>query len=512
MMLDEWHAVLATAPATPNQRGAIMREFERLGFGEADRAERLAICAALAGLENLGSTADLRMGEAGQVYRVLLAVGDRGELLAAAGTGGEDQAAEVDDDDEDQAAEVDDDDEDQAAEVDDEQTAGPTLAEAIRQLILAFVIGHHLPEHQADGPGLSLTLLTNTGIRIMISMVGERACEHCGNPFTPRRSTARFCGNSCRAAHGRGRAVSVPNANANASTSLSRLATVTAIRPDTPAWDPSGEPRRSQLTNDLCPECETPMTTGRRGTWRYCPACERLTVPPAVARQHNEATGQRRVLSGPERDQRDLVLAVCRDHLLARLRAAGLPSGSAVAELLAGKIRDAGSEQRLAEVEELLGRALAIIRERQATVPAIAGEIVEGELVDDNDDDDDDDDDGTYCYDTAGRLVPAIWDGSAWVPATPMPVAGATAASIATPRLAIAAPAGGAAPAVHWLTWADALAACGWRLAATIGGCQVDDHGRLCGAETTRGITGGWVCAWHYNELCAVIIKARRSA
>ena len=127
MRLDEWHHVLATEPATPNQRGVVMREFERLGFGEADRAERLAICAALAGLENLGSTADLRMGEAGQVYRVLLGVADRDELRAAAGVVDEDQAHE---DDEGQADE--DDDEGQA----DEQPAGPTLAGAIKHLVI----------------------------------------------------------------------------------------------------------------------------------------------------------------------------------------------------------------------------------------------------------------------------------------------------------------------------------------------------------------------------------------
>jgi hypothetical protein len=137
--LDQWHAVLATAPVTPNQRGAIMREFERLGFGEADRAERLAICAALAGLEHLGSTADLRMGEAGQIYRALLDVGDRGELLAAAGLG---------DDDEDQAAEVDDEDQADAPKI-GEQTAGPTFAKAIAQLILAFAIRRYMRETRA---------------------------------------------------------------------------------------------------------------------------------------------------------------------------------------------------------------------------------------------------------------------------------------------------------------------------------------------------------------------------
>jgi hypothetical protein len=130
--LGEWHQVLATAPATPNQRGAIMGEFERLGFEEADRAERLAICAALAGLENLGSTADLTMGQAGQLYRMLLDIGDRDELLAAAGLADEDQAAEIDED-----------------QADEQQPAGLTIAEAIKQLILAFVIGQYVRENRA---------------------------------------------------------------------------------------------------------------------------------------------------------------------------------------------------------------------------------------------------------------------------------------------------------------------------------------------------------------------------
>jgi len=37
MTRDEWNKVLATEPARSNQRGAIMREFERLGFGDADQ-------------------------------------------------------------------------------------------------------------------------------------------------------------------------------------------------------------------------------------------------------------------------------------------------------------------------------------------------------------------------------------------------------------------------------------------------------------------------------------------
>jgi hypothetical protein len=95
MTRDEYLAVLATEPATANQRGAIMAEFERLGFGDGDRAERLAICAALLGLGELGSTGDLLMGQAGQLVGVLRGIRDRGELLhGAAAAGGDDQADE----------------------------------------------------------------------------------------------------------------------------------------------------------------------------------------------------------------------------------------------------------------------------------------------------------------------------------------------------------------------------------------------------------------------------------
>jgi hypothetical protein len=80
---DELNEMLATRPATPNQRGAVLREFGRLGFhDEHDRAERLAICAALLGLEELGSTRDLVMGQAGQLVNILQRVRDRGELAA----------------------------------------------------------------------------------------------------------------------------------------------------------------------------------------------------------------------------------------------------------------------------------------------------------------------------------------------------------------------------------------------------------------------------------------------
>jgi|SRR5450755_827184 hypothetical protein len=82
MTRDELNEMLATEPATRNQVGAIRREFERLGFRETDRAERLAVSAAMLELGSLGSTRDLTMGQAGCLVCLLLVTGDRSELPA----------------------------------------------------------------------------------------------------------------------------------------------------------------------------------------------------------------------------------------------------------------------------------------------------------------------------------------------------------------------------------------------------------------------------------------------
>jgi len=85
--LEEWRYIQAVEPATRGQLGAIMREFDRLGFGAYDRAERLAICARIIGLETLRSTKDLRLGEAGQLIRALMDCRSRADLPAAAPVG-----------------------------------------------------------------------------------------------------------------------------------------------------------------------------------------------------------------------------------------------------------------------------------------------------------------------------------------------------------------------------------------------------------------------------------------
>jgi hypothetical protein len=93
MTRDELNEMLATEPATRNQVGAIHREFERLGFREKDRAERLSVSAAMLELGSLGSTRDLTMGQAGCLVCLLLVTGDRSELPAP----GRPAAVEADD-------------------------------------------------------------------------------------------------------------------------------------------------------------------------------------------------------------------------------------------------------------------------------------------------------------------------------------------------------------------------------------------------------------------------------
>lgn len=90
MTRDEYLTLLDTEPATLNQRGRIMHECDRLGL--VDRTERLAVLAAVLGIDGLDSTADLVMGQAGQLVNVLQRTRDRAELpdvLAIDGQGDE---------------------------------------------------------------------------------------------------------------------------------------------------------------------------------------------------------------------------------------------------------------------------------------------------------------------------------------------------------------------------------------------------------------------------------------
>lgn len=80
MNLDQRHAMLATEGATVNQCGAIIRECARLGI--TDRAERIALCATLTGLDTLDSTRDLTEGQAGRLVKLLAGLDQPGALVA----------------------------------------------------------------------------------------------------------------------------------------------------------------------------------------------------------------------------------------------------------------------------------------------------------------------------------------------------------------------------------------------------------------------------------------------
>lgn len=80
MTREEWAVFAEAHPLTDNQLGALCGTFRQLGFGEDERDERLAACAALLGLDSLDSIRSLSLGQAGQLYRMLLGVRDRSEL------------------------------------------------------------------------------------------------------------------------------------------------------------------------------------------------------------------------------------------------------------------------------------------------------------------------------------------------------------------------------------------------------------------------------------------------
>lgn len=205
-------------------------------------------------------------------------------------------------------------------------------------------------------------------------------------------------------------------------------------------------------------------------------------TPPAVLAPYrrDSTTAARQVKSQRERDLEALGLARRKGVMLAQLAALAAddrldPASVPAVEWFREQVKGAASDGRLDELAALLPEA-GIRRRRwwQGQPAALTAGYA------DEDDEPDDDED------QADDVTP---------PATP--------ASIAAQQHQ--------AQPLH-MTWADALAACGWRLVPTVGGCQVVDLGQLCAAETTNSITGGWVCRRHYLALCRVLYEARRSA
>jgi hypothetical protein len=195
---------------------------------------------------------------------------------------------------------------------------------------------------------------------VSASQAGPRTCgrEGCGATFTPRRSDARYCSDSCRNAANRARSRSDPIRSDHQPV---RLAAVTAIRAPAPlAWEPSSEQRGPWQLNEACPKCRGPLHTTGRGTIRVCLACRHRVTPPGVAAPY-ERGGQavRQVKSQRERDLEALALAQRKGVMLSQLDALAAdkrldPGSLPAVEWFAAEIRAARSGDRLTELAELL--------------------------------------------------------------------------------------------------------------------------------------------------------------
>ena len=147
MTRDEYLAMLDTEPATPTQRGAVMRECDRLGL--ADRAERLAILAALLDLDALGSTANLTMGQAGKLVNLLQSTQNRGDLPEITTATGADDGGQLGDHTDDAGP-----DDGQG----DDGSGGMSIAEAIHRIILMFALAVYGKDLHAESAHIGLNI------------------------------------------------------------------------------------------------------------------------------------------------------------------------------------------------------------------------------------------------------------------------------------------------------------------------------------------------------------------
>jgi hypothetical protein len=218
-----------------------------------------------------------------------------------------------------------------------------------------------------------------------------------------------------------------------------------------------------------------------RGTVRVCVARHKRVIPAAVLAPYERdgTAAMRMVKSQAERDLEAIALARRKGIMLTQLGAlAGDdrldPASLPVIDWFRDQVKDAPSGARLDELAALLPQAGLRRRHWWQGQPAA------GALEWDEDDEDQD------------------VDGTGYPPA----IEAAPAAVVARPRE---------------MTAADALDVLGWRLTATVGGCQVIEDGQLCGTETRHNVTGryvrdAWICTRHYYAVCKVIRNAERPA
>lgn len=259
------------------------------------------------------------------------------------------------------------------------------------------------------------------------------------------------------------------------------------------AWEPPSHPRTARETGETCADCSASLLASARGTTRVCPACRARVIPPGVLAPYRRGQDTTRtVTTQRERDLGAIELAKRKGVMLAQLDALADdprldPASLPVVDWFREQVKAAPGNGRLDELAALLPEAGIRRRHWWQGRPA----AIEAAAYDDDDGQYDDDD-----YPDDERET--------------------TPAALATPA-SIAAQQHRAQPGP--MTWADAVAACGWQLSPVIGGCQIVDHGQLCGAgtahhiATTTGISG-WVCNQHHAALCQVLTNAgyRRTA
>lgn len=316
----------------------------------------------------------------------------------------------------------------------------------------------------------------------------ERACEYCGELFTPARSDARYHRAACRAAASRaGSQPKRTRTDTRTDRRTDRAPAVSASRTEAAlTWEPVTAPRRAYVTAEPCPECGTMLLAEPQGTWRACPQCKHAVVPAAVLAPYagGQEGSERRVVSQRERDLAAIALERRRGLMLAQLAALAddsrlHPESAGVVDWLASEVRTAKSETRLDELAELAADPAAGIRRRRwwhSELPAIETTYAD----DDQDYDDDDDDDQDYDDE-------------------PAPVR-ASVPVVSSPRE---------------LTAASAAGMLGFRLSPVVGGCQIIDQDELCGAETRFMIatrTGGpaWICIAHNEAIGRLITRHDR--
>jgi len=226
-------------------------------------------------------------------------------------------------------------------------------------------------------------------------------------------------------------------------------------------WEPPSEPRGFARTGGTCPDCHAPVMTEPRGTTLWCSGCKSAVTPPAVLAPYQRgAQVTRAAKSQRERDLEALALARRKGAMGAQLAALAdderlTPDSAAVVAWFAEQVKAAASGARLDELVELF--ADAGIRRRR------------------------------FWQGKPAALTAGYDEDQADEPAPPRP---ALAAVPAVP---------------HQMTWAEAIAASGLRVAPHLSGCQLTEHGLQCSGWPGRHIGSAWICGPHYEALAAVI-------